>query len=312
MMKDTITVVVPVYNVERYLDRCVESICAQTHGELEIILIDDGSSDASGELCDKWARDDCRVHVIHQKNGGLSAARNAGLDVAHGKWIMFVDGDDSIACDTAEKLLAAAEENHCDISVCNIIRVFDDGGTEPFYRPVTECEVLSGERRFDTLLQPSVCNKLFSVNLFDTVRFPVGKYYEDTYVYHELVFRAQRLALNGHDGYYYLMRRGSILGGERYCDRYFDMIDAVYTRMTFLFENGVDFYGRQAALSMYAAVANAEKNIKKTPKNTDKLCLMKRQYREAYRHLKLSDVGIKQKIRLAILRYAPCIHRAIY
>ncbi len=311
-MKDTVTVIVPVYNVERYLDRCVESICAQTHGELDIILIDDGSTDASCEICDKWARDDCRVRVIHQKNGGLSAARNAGLDVAHGKWIMFVDGDDSIACDTAEKLLAAAEENHCDISVCNIIRVFDDGGTEPFYRPATECEVLSGERRFDTLLQPSVCNKLFSASLFDTVRFPVGKYYEDTYVYHELVFQAQRLALNGHDGYYYLMRRGSILGGERYSDRYFDMIDAVYLRMTFLFENGVDSYGRQAALSMYAAVANAEKNIKKTPQNADKICLMRRQYRDAYGHLKLSDVGIKQKIRLAMLKYAPRIHRVIY
>lgn len=311
-MSDTVTVIVPVYNVERYLNKCVESICAQTYRELEIIIIDDGSTDTSGERCDRWASADDRVRVIHQKNGGLSAARNAGLEVACGDWLMFVDSDDSIAADTVERLLKSARENNCDISVCNIIRVFNDGSTEPFYRPATECELLDGERRFETLLQPSVCNKLFRAELFDTVRFPVGKYYEDTYVYHRLVFRAARLALSGHDGYYYLMRHGSILGGEMYTDRYFDMIEAVYLRMTFLFENGVEHYGRQAAMSMYAAVANAEKNIKKTSQNADKIRMMRRQYREAYEHLDGVDVGIKQRLRIFLLRYVPRLHTVIY
>ena len=112
-----ISVVVPVYNVEHYLKKCVDSICHQTYRNLEIILVDDGSTDCSGSLCDEFATSDSRIRVIHKSNGGLSDARNAGMELASGEWWMFVDSDDYIAPDTAETLLLAAVENHCEIAV---------------------------------------------------------------------------------------------------------------------------------------------------------------------------------------------------
>ena len=207
-----ISVVVPVYNVEHYLKKCVDSICHQTYRNLEIILVDDGSTDCSGSLCDEFATSDSRIRVIHKSNGGLSDARNAGMELASGEWWMFVDSDDYIAPDTAETLLLAAVENHCEIAVCNMMRIYEDGKQEPFYCPVTEPTIWAGEQRFETLRQPSVCNKLFRADLFKELRFPKRKFYEDTFVYHVLAHRASRIALTGLSGYYYLSRRESILG----------------------------------------------------------------------------------------------------
>ena len=234
-----ISVVVPVYNVEHYLKKCVDSICHQTYRNLEIILVDDGSTDCSGSLCDEFATSDSRIRVIHKSNGGLSDARNAGMELASGEWWMFVDSDDYIAPDTAETLLLAAVENHCEIAVCNMMRIYEDGKQEPFYCPVTEPTIWAGEQRFETLRQPSVCNKLFRADLFKELRFPKRKFYEDTFVYHVLAHRANRIALTGLSGYYYLSRRESILGQSQFTDRYFDYVEAIHERAMFLFNHGV-------------------------------------------------------------------------
>ncbi len=313
MKNELISVIVPVYNVERYLEKCVKSLCRQTYKNLEIILVNDGSTDRSGEICGFLSKTDARIKVINKENGGLSDARNAALDFAHGSKIMFVDSDDYLSEDAAEKLLSAAEENDCEIAVCNMIRVFEDGTSEPFYCPAKETTVLCGNDRFETLCQPSVCNKLFSAELFDDVRFPKGRFYEDTFVYHILAYRAKKIVLDGNDGYFYFLRKGSILGAPKFSDRYFDYIDAVYERMAFLFENGVEDYGKGAALSLYAAVSDAEKNILKTEANKELFKKARREYTEAYvRLIRSKNVGIKQRIRLVLLRYTPMIHGKIY
>ena len=113
-----ISVIVPIYNVEQYLYQCIDSIIAQTYTNLEIILVDDGSTDSSGEICDKYASVDCRIVVIHKKNGGLSEARNAGINVATGDYIGFVDSDDYIFPDTYRGMIEACENNNCEIAVC--------------------------------------------------------------------------------------------------------------------------------------------------------------------------------------------------
>lgn len=308
-----ISVVVPVYNVEHYLKKCVDSICHQTYRNLEIILVDDGSTDCSGSLCDEFATSDSRIRVIHKSNGGLSDARNAGMELASGEWWMFVDSDDYIAPDTAETLLLAAVENHCEIAVCNMMRIYEDGKQEPFYCPVTEPTIWAGEQRFETLRQPSVCNKLFRADLFKELRFPKRKFYEDTFVYHVLAHRANRIALTGLSGYYYLSRRESILGQSQFTDRYFDYVEAIHERAMFLFNHGVSRYGEEACLSLYAAIVNSTKNIRKTPQNAEHFQRMWEWYELAYRNLMSSpDTSIKQKLRLFFLKYAPKIHNKLY
>ena len=308
-----ISVVVPVYNVEHYLKKCVDSICHQTYRNLEIILVDDGSTDCSGSLCDEFATSDSRIRVIHKSNGGLSDARNAGMELASGEWWMFVDSDDYIAPDTAETLLLAAVENHCEIAVCNMMRIYEDGKQEPFYCPVTEPTIWAGEQRFETLRQPSVCNKLFRADLFKELRFPKRKFYEDTFVYHVLAHRANRIALTGLSGYYYLSRRESILGQSQFTDRYFDYVEAIHERAMFLFNHGVSRYGEEACLSLYAAIVNSTKNIRKTPQNAEHFQRMWEWYELAYRNLMSSpDTSIKQTLRLFFLKYAPKIHNKLY
>lgn len=308
-----ISVVVPVYNVEHYLKKCVDSICHQTYRNLEIILVDDGSTDCSGSLCDEFATSDSRIRVIHKSNGGLSDARNAGMGLASGEWWMFVDSDDYIAPDTVETLLRAAVENHCEIAVCNMMRIYEDGAQEPFYCPVTEPTIWAGEQRFETLRQPSVCNKLFRADLFKELRFPKGKFYEDTFVYHVLAYRASRIAMTGLSGYYYLSRRESILGQPQFTDRYFDYVEAIHERAMFLFNHGVSRYGEEACLSLYAAIVNSTKNIRKTPQNAEHFQRMWEWYELAYRNLMSSpDTSIKQKLRLFFLKYAPKIHNKLY
>ena len=308
-----ISVIVPVYNVERYLEKCIASICAQTFTELQIILVDDGATDRSGAICDEWAKKDPRIRVIHKENGGLSDARNAGIEVASGAWYMFIDSDDTITPDTIERLYLAAAQHQCEMAVCNMVRIYDDGATEPFYAPVSELTIWEGQKRFETLKQPSACNKLFQADLFQDVRFPQGKFYEDTFVYHILAHRANRIVLTGHDGYYYLSRRESILGQPTYTDRYFDMTEAVYERMAYLLAHKVPFYAEEACLSLYVVVSNGEKFITRTAANALKFEQMRRWYRVAYDHLmQHPDTGAKQKLRLVLLRYCPTLHSRIY
>lgn len=313
MTDKRVSAIVPVYNVERYLENCIESICGQTFTDLEIILVDDGATDHSGKICDNWAQKDSRIRVIHKANGGLSDARNAGIEIANGSWYMFVDSDDTITPDTVQRLYQAATEKQCEIAVCNMVRIYDDGATEPFYSPVTELTVWEGQQRFETLKQPSACNKLFRAELFENIRFPKGKFYEDTFVYHVLAHRAKRIVLTGHDGYFYLSRRESILGQPKYTDRYFDFVEAVYTRMTYLLEHRVAYYAEEACLSMYAAVSNGEKYIQKTLENENKWEQMRNWYRGAYDHLmKHPDTSTKQKLRLVLLCYFPMLHSKLF
>lgn len=309
-----VSVIIPVYNVERFLIKCVESVLNQTYRNLDIILVDDGSTDSSGKICDELGNCDERVTVIHKQNGGLSDARNAGLNIARGIYYAFVDSDDYLSLDMLEIMVNSARRNSCEIAVCNIVRFSETGEQALFYHPVVQEQVLLGEKRFETLSQPSVCNKLFESSLFENIRFPKGKYYEDTFVYHELLYRAKNVVLTGSNSYWYLERADSIVGRPQYTVRYFDFIEAVWKRAKFLINNNVHPYGEEACLSLYAAFSNAEKYIKKDTENNEKFRRAEEQYNFAYKVLIKhgNNISLKQKVRLFTLKYFPAFHSKIY
>lgn len=312
-MSDLVSVIIPVFNVKEYLEKCIRSVLDQSYEDLEIIIVDDGSTDGSSILCDRFPELDHRVKVIHKVNGGLSDARNAGINVASGKYFMFVDSDDTIKAETIEVMYNALRRNDCDIAVCNMLRINDKGETSEFYCPTGKEQVLCGEKRFETLKQPSACNKLFKAELFSDVRFPVGKFYEDTFVYHVLAYKAASIVLTGFDGYYYLIRDNSILGAPKYTNRYFDFVEAVYHRAVFLADKGVKYYAEEACLSLYAATSSAISNIPVNRSNQDQFKKVSIWYDFAFKYLMTEcKTSRKQRIRLVLLRYIPSLHKRLY
>ena len=184
-MKPLISVIVPIYNVEQYLPRCIESILNQTYKNLEVILVDDGATDHCGSICDVYKEKDCRVRVIHKSNGGLSDARNAGLDRMTGEYVTCIDSDDFVSPFFVENLWLALEENHCDIASSWFIE-YHNGQIVPAGKVVDaqEVEVLAKNEYFERLLyqdgvEVSAWGKLYKSSLYQNVRYPVGKLYED-------------------------------------------------------------------------------------------------------------------------------------
>lgn len=237
---DKISVIVPVYKVEQYLNKCVDSIICQTYKNLEIILVDDGSPDRCGEICDEYAKKDDRVKVIHKKNGGLSDARNAGLDISTGDWIGFVDSDDYINPDMYEKLLCSAKENDADISLCSYKYVGD--GEYDNNSPV-KTEVISGKDiLFRKMNQKKsyywvvAWNKLYKSHLFNEIRYPYGKLHEDEFTIHEIFYGVKKVACVSESLYNYLQRDNSIVNSN-YSVRHLDLAEAQLNRAEFLYKN---------------------------------------------------------------------------
>ena len=232
-----ISVVVPVYKVEKYLNRCVDSIINQTYSDFELILIDDGSPDNAPEMCDEYAAKYDFVHVIHQENGGLSAARNSGIEWAlknsDSEWITFIDSDDWIHPQYLESLLMANLDNHTKISAGQVfvtkeyIVKLDDLPIEHF------CEVKTEEFYIDESMDPnSCCCRLFSKDLFKEIRFPVGKLHEDRFTTYKIYFKFPTISVVSFPLYYYFMNDESIIH-EKWNPRKLDNIEAAENQMQF-------------------------------------------------------------------------------
>lgn len=210
---ELISVIVPVYNVEEYLDECVQSIVNQTHRKLEIILVDDGSTDKCSALCEKWAKKDNRIKVVHKTNGGLSSARNAGLEIAKGEYIGFVDSDDWINPTMYELLLNTCKINNTGISCCGRTLVYEDGLKMKTY--ISSGGVWNTEHAISKVLRRdgmdvAAWDKLYKSELFDNIRFPEGENNEDTAVFYKLFEEAKVISHSGTCEYFYRVRLGSI------------------------------------------------------------------------------------------------------
>lgn len=235
-MKDLISVVIPVYNVEMYIDKCVDSVINQTYKNLQIILVDDGSTDASGKLCDELAKKDNRITVIHKKNGGLSSARNAGIDIAKGKYISFLDSDDFIDSTTVEKCVQRLKNNNADIVVFNRYNYYENGTKTLRYKIIEEDLVMDSEQAIYEMnsyknFDMSACCKMFKTTLFKKIRFPLGKISEDFYIMYLLFDKAKKIIYISEPLYYYLQRTGSISKSAKL--RY-DFVEAAYNQMIYI------------------------------------------------------------------------------
>ena len=202
-----ISVIVPVYNVEKYLNRCIDSILNQSFPDFELILIDDGSTDNSGVICDKYAEKDNRVFVIHQKNAGQASARNVGLRKVFAtdktQWIAFIDSDDWISNNYFKALLNAVKENSATISLCGITRIAEDGTSEQ--SSSFSWKIVSPEELYitDVTTANSPCGKLFHKELLRNVQFPDGKTQEDLFLIYRIIFLFSELLYVPTVVYYY-------------------------------------------------------------------------------------------------------------
>lgn len=212
--KALISIIIPVYKVEKYLEKCIQSVINQTYENLQIILVDDGSPDNCGKICDEYAKKDHRIEVIHKSNGGLSDARNKGLEIAKGEYIGFVDSDDYIEADMYEVLYNLLKQYNADVSICNFYTVSQgkisiknaDNGINEYNRIEILKEIL-----LDKNIQSYAWNKLYKKELFDEIKYPIEKKYEDIGTTFYLLEKCNKVVVTGKSEYYYINRQDSIV-----------------------------------------------------------------------------------------------------
>lgn len=217
-LKELITIVVPIYNVEEYLNKCIETILCQTYENIEILLIDDGSTDNCGNICDLYAKKDSRVKVIHKENGGLSDARNTGIEAANGKYICFIDSDDYISPIFIETLYNLCKENNTKISQCSFNIVYDNNGKSGeaeqevnIYTSEEMVKNLYNEKYVETVI---VCDKLYDITLFKNIKFPKGKINEDEAITYKLFYEAESICTTNLKLYFYRKNLNSITNSK--------------------------------------------------------------------------------------------------
>ena len=236
-MSKIISIIVPIYKVEKYLDRCINSILNQTFRDFELILVDDGSPDRCGDICEEYAKKDKRIKVIHKENGGLSDARNAGLDIATGKFIGFIDSDDFIHKDMYMILYDAIIKSKSDISQCKFKyfskedelnkNIINDGKYE-IYNNIDAIEEIIDNKNLNT----NVWIKLYKRELFNDIRFPKGKIHEDEFVTYKVFYRAKTVSYVNKELYYYFSNDTGIMKNLNINSK-FDWIEAIEERNEF-------------------------------------------------------------------------------
>lgn len=236
-----VSVIVPVYNKEKYLSRCLDSIVNQTCREIEIILVDDGSTDGSGEICRRYAQSDPRIRVITQVNQGLSAARNTGLDHMKGGYVVFVDADDYISLSLVEILLGQLTEHQAQMAIGETIVISEEeaGQGEVYHGRKIECSLLGRDDVYDTVGTPegnkfvSACGRLYQKELFRTLRFDIGKINEDEFIYHKIFDQVNRLCYVRAPLYYNVMSGNSITRRDGIRRFHPDAVEAFFNRLEY-------------------------------------------------------------------------------
>lgn len=320
MNKKLVSIVVPIYNVEEYLQECVDSICAQTYKNMEIILVDDGSTDGSPDICDTYKKKDSRICVIHKENGGLSDARNCGLNVATGEYVAFIDSDDYIDETFVENLLLAAEENDAEIAVCSYRRVYD--------KPIQKygsinytIEVVSGTSFLESLYSGKhndmgfvAWNKLYKKTLFTNYQivYPKGRTYEDTFTTYKLLYYTKKVALVNYPQYSYRIRPGSIMQSNMTVRKCKDWLEGD--------QSAVDFFWKQKNQKLFDAAFNSflrsqiviYKKLKKTG-DTDCAKYILTGYKSCYnKNVSNSELKFPKRNIYSWFRFAPDLISMLY
>lgn len=218
MNDSLISVIVPVYKVEQYIDQCIKSLINQTYKNIEIILVDDGSPDNCGYICEDYAKKDNRIKVIHKKNGGLSDARNAGIQIANGEYIGFVDSDDYLDSSFFEYLMNLISKNNADIAECYSVSFLDGNVPKPKY--YSEMKILNAkqwitETNLGDFISCVEWNKLYKRELFNNVEYPVGRHFEDEATTYKVIYKSKLIVRGRSELYFYRQRNDSITGQDK-------------------------------------------------------------------------------------------------
>lgn len=309
-MEDKISVVVPIYNVEKYLIKCIDSIINQTYKNLEIILVDDGSPDSSGKIAEDFKIKDSRIKVIHKENGGLSDARNVGIDNATGKYIVFIDSDDYVEKEFVEELYKALDEN-IKIAQCGIKKVNDNFEILEEYGYKESVKKSGSEMLKDTYTHKNylentvVWNKIYDINLFKNIRFPKGKIHEDEYTTYKLFYGQENIKVINKNLYNYRQAPDSITG-KKYNLKRLDIIDAYEERLEFFKDKDINLYKMILKVFLgeliidYIKVKKYVENSKEARKKIIKI------YKKYYKIYKTYNEGsFKYKLKMKLFGVIP-------
>lgn len=293
----TISVIVPVYKAEPYLRRCVDSILAQSFRDFELILVDDGSPDGCPAICDAYAEKDTRVQVIHQENGGLSAARNAGIDWVFEKsdseWISFVDSDDWIHPEMLERLYQAVTENHRSVSICGYVET--DGEPIESENHSSAAELWHPEPFYvqEKGAATVAWGKLYRKACFDTLRYPQGKIHEDEFTTYKILFSQQQILFIRKPLYYYFQNSNGIMHSN-WAPKRLQVLEALHEQLQFFEDNGYVDARKKAAQSYLWILVGALSELEK----------LHPQYSEYAKF-------VKQKLRQSLKRYHKCLNLSV-
>lgn len=311
-MNPTLSIIVPVYNVEDYLTECIESILNQKYQDFELILVNDGSSDSSGEICDKYSDRDRRINVKHKDNGGQSSARNVGLNIAKGKYIGFVDSDDWIHEEMYERLVKHALIHKPDIVACNFQVMKKDGSFEPYTKNAEDKEYNRAEAMAEIytnkILTFSPCNKVYSKTLFDELRFIEGIILEDKDISYKLVDVSNKVSYIKNSLYFYRYNTGSTLRSSfsiKRLDEYKVQFD-MYNYYKHKYPEVSDFVYQELFIistHLYAAIS-----LMDTVKMEDYKYLLNFDYEILNRLVRDSCTPIKKRAKIVLFRVSPKIY----
>ncbi len=311
-MQEKVSVIVPVYKVEKYLDRCIRSILNQTYKNLEIILVDDGSPDSCPKLCDEYARQDKRVVVIHKENGGLSEARNFGLDIATGDYITFIDSDDYVSLSFIETLLNISKKYNAEIVSCGIQRFKDNVKEEKQEIKITtysQKESLLNTFRTNDYEFIVAWGKLYKKQLFNDLRYEVGKIHEDEFICHRLFNKIKKFVVTSEKLYFYFENPISITG-VGYKLKRINYLQALEDRVCFFKEKHKDLYEDIALFFAYKCIDLYFEIPKDFPQKKLAQKLTKVMFKKAKKAVK----GIKtsSKKRFLIFSISPKLYKRIF
>ena len=310
-MQELVSIVVPIYNVQDYIERCVHSIIEQTYHNIEILLIDDGSTDDSGKLADEYAKKDERIKVFHKKNGGLSDARNYGVSMSSGEYICFIDSDDFIHEEYVRLLYTICTEQKCEIAQCNYVRT--DSYFEDRELPKTKIQTYSNIQMLNNLYGKDyvktviVCNKLYKRSLFSDIRFPIDKIHEDEATTYRLFYKANKIGVTEQVLYYYYQRPNSIMQ-DKYNLKRLDILWAIEQRRTFFKEKGLlDLYYKDNYKMLTKILKNYYEVVRANDINKKRTILkeLKTRYKEVFVESKDAKWTKKRWIMLTVFKFFP-------
>lgn len=313
MEQPLISIIVPVYNTEQYLDKCVDSIVNQTYTNLEIILIDDGSPDNCGAICDEYAKKDSRIKVIHKSNGGLSSARNAGLDVANGNYITFVDSDDMVESQMYEKMMENIQLTHVDICMCGCKIVNEQGDLlleDNFKNKVYNIDEIIKDIILP--LKTASWNKLFSKEIIGFVRFPEGKIHGEDLIFILKCLTSKTTISTINGAYYRYIKHPSSITTSKFSNRSFDEVyckDQAYK----IIEEKFPIYKEKARVWCFRARMNVMRHIykeKEIKEYSQELIQYKKYVIDNYKTIK-NQLRTKERIEFFVFKNLPILHRLI-